>query len=533
MTLGATMHKLFAGLAALLLVALGSPSHAEIRALIVAVSQYTAPIPSLEGPPNDAAALKNLLEAQGAKDIVTLRDAAATRANIRGTLESLGKRSKAGDWVIFFYAGHGAQAKARDPNEADGMDEFLALSGFRVAKPDPNQFVLDNDLHGWLVNFFPTSVNVLQIADACHSGTLNRAISAPTRFKARTALNNPMAFSLPAGPPDPAAVTKVTGDRPNLVYVGAAQDDQFALEGPLPLGNSPSRGLLTYALEGALTDRRPNGHLAADQDDDGKLSLAELTSSLETRTRELSSTRQWSSAAVPARNERSVIFQPLKPPPPDERPVEVKAADDAAADILAGAGPWASIPRGQPDLTWSAKEGWVTDSRGDRVAENLTSAEALAGVIMKRRAIGELAGSANERQLKVDIGPRKKGELYRSGENVDLAVRHTGGAAWLTAFNLAGDGTVQMLYPLDGDGDGRMTAGETRVVMARTRAAPPFGVDNVVAIASPGDPKLLRAALLRVNGKRAAMVAAGAVRDELDQAHGQAAMALGELYTGP
>ncbi|HZZ37333.1 MAG TPA: caspase family protein, partial [Caulobacteraceae bacterium] len=95
------MHKLFAGLAALLLVALGSPSHAEIRALIVAVSQYTAPIPSLEGPPNDAAALKNLLEAQGAKDIVTLRDAAATRANIRGTLESLGKRSKAGDWVIF------------------------------------------------------------------------------------------------------------------------------------------------------------------------------------------------------------------------------------------------------------------------------------------------------------------------------------------------------------------------------------------------------------------------------------------------
>ena len=125
-------------------------------------------------------------------------------------------------------------------------------------------------------------MNVLQIADACHSGTLNRAVAAPTRFKTRTALNNPMALSLPAGPRDPAAIARTTGDPPNLVYVGAAQDDQFALEGPLPLGNSPSRGLLTYALEGALTDRRSNGHLAADQDDDGKLSLAELASSLET-----------------------------------------------------------------------------------------------------------------------------------------------------------------------------------------------------------------------------------------------------------
>jgi hypothetical protein len=186
-----------------------------------------------------------------------------------------------------------------------------------------------------------------------------------------------------------------------------------------------------------------------------------------------------------------------------------------------------------PDLTWSAKEGWVTDSRGDRVAENLTSAEALAGVIKKRKVVRDLAGSANERQLKVDIGPRPKGQLYKGGENVDLAVTHKGSAVYLTAFNLAGDGTVQMLYPLDGDGDGKMAAGDSRVVMARTKAAPPFGVDNVVAIATPAEPKTLRATLGRLNGKRQPEAAAGAVRDELDQGHGQAAMALGELYTGP
>lgn len=527
------MRRWFASLAAVALAALAPPASAEIRALIVTVSQYTAPIPSLEGPPNDAAALKSVLEAQGAKDIVSLTDAQATRATIRAQLQALGQRAKPGDWVIFYYAGHGSQAKSRDPTEADGMDEFLPLGGFKVARPDTDQFILDNDLRGWLVNFFPTTVNVLQIADACHSGTMNRSLVAATPFRRRSALDNPMAIALPPGPPDPMAVAPAGVDPPNLVYVGAAQDDQFALEGPLPRGDSPARGLLTYALEGALKDRRPNGRLAADADDDGKLSLAELASSLESRTRELSSTQQWSSAAVPPRNERSVIFQPLKPPPADERPIEVKPADEQAADLLGGKGPWASIPRGTPDLTWNAKEGWVTDSRGDRVAENLTSAEQLSGVIMKRRAVSQLAGSANERQLKVDIGPRPKGQLYRKGESVDLAVTHRGGEAWLTAFNLAGDGTVQLLYPLEGDGDGRMVAGQTRVVMARTKAVAPFGVDNVVALATPSEPKVLRAALKRIDGRRDATVAAGLVRDELDAAKGQAAMALGELYTGP
>ena len=527
------MTKAAVGLVVAVMTLFSAPANAEIRAVLVSVSAYIDPIPSLEGPPNDAAALRRVLVAQGAKDIVMVQDAQATRTGIRSALQSVGKRSKPGDWVIFFYAGHGAQAKTRDVTETDGLDEFLALGGFRVSKPDPEQFILDNELHGWLMNFFPSTVNVLQIADACHSGTMNRSVSTTSRFKGRNALNNPMALSLPDPPKDPAAIAPSVGDPPNLVYVGAAQDDQFALEGPLPLGDSPSRGLLTYALEGALQDRRANGHLAADADDDGKLSLAELASSLETRTRELSSTRQWASAVVPARNERTVVFQPLKPPSTAERPVEVKAADDQAADILAGRGPWASIPRGSPDLTWSAKEGWVTDSHGDRIAEKLTSAEALAGVIQKRQAVRDLAGSANERVLKVQIGPRKTGELYRSGEGVDLAVTHQGGAAYLTAFNLAGDGTVQRLYPLDGDGDGRLAAGQTRVVMARTKASPPFGVDNVVAISTPSEPKALRQALARMEGRRDALAAAAAVRELIDQGGGQAALSLGELYTGP
>lgn len=523
------------GLVAGMLAALAcvAPARAEIRALIVAVSAYQDPIPSLEGPPNDAAALRGVLESQGARDIVTLRDADATRSKIRTALKDLGARSKPGDWVIFFYAGHGAQAKARDRTEADGLDEFLALGRFSVARPDPEHYVLDNELRGWLVNFFPRTVNVLQIADACHSGTLNRSLAGRTVFRKRS-LDNPLAISLPDPPADPAAVAPVGVDPPNLVFVGAAQDNQFALEGPLPRGDSPSRGLLTFALESALKERRGDGRLAADADQDGRLSLAELAANLETRTRELSSTQQWSSATVPPSNERSVVFGPLNVPATEEPPIQVKAADEEAAEILSGRGPWASIPRGEPDLTWSARSGVVTDSRGDRVAEGLTSAEALAGVIEKKKALSSLYGLSNERRIRVAIGPKPRGKLYRKGEAVDLAVTHKGQAGFLTAFNLAGDGTVQLLYPLDEDedGDGRVAPGEARVSLANTKAAPPFGVDHVVAVVTPEPPAALRTAIRRMDGKRQALAAAAAVRDQLDQAKGSA-LALGELYTGP
>ena len=53
------MGKLIAGVAVAASVAFGGPAAAEIRAVLVAVSAYTAPIPSLEGPPNDAAALRS------------------------------------------------------------------------------------------------------------------------------------------------------------------------------------------------------------------------------------------------------------------------------------------------------------------------------------------------------------------------------------------------------------------------------------------------------------------------------------------
>jgi len=56
-------------------------------------------------------------------------------------------------------------------------------------------------------------------------------------------------------------------------------------------------------------------------------------------------------------------------------------------------------------------------------------------------------------------------------------------------------------------------------------------VDNVVAIATRAT-QTLRAALKRIDGKRDAMVAAGLIRDELDQAKGRRRWPWGTLH-GP
>ena len=100
-----------------------------------------------------------------------------------------------------------------------------------------------------------------------------------------------------------------------------------------------------------------------------------------------------------------------------------------------------------------------------------------AGVFGGREGVGRGAGGeVGERELDAlallvfRAGNGAEGAF--DGEAVDLAVTHKGDAAWLTAFNLAGDGTVQMLFPLEGDGEGLLSAGHARVVMAKTRASP-------------------------------------------------------------
>jgi hypothetical protein len=77
----------------------------------------------------------------------------------------------------------------------------------------------------------------------------------------------------------------------------------------------------------------------------------------------------------------------------------------------------------------------------------------------------------------------------------------------LVMFNIAGDGTVQMLYPVDADP--RIIKDDLYRLPVRVRG--PYGSDLVIAITSEQPMPMLEQALLPLNQRRSALAALKAV----------------------
>ena len=238
-------------LIAVLLIALSAPAaQAETRAILIGVSRYESPaIPDLMGPANDLAAMEGLARSMQASDVVSLRDGAVSRSSVETALHDMGLRAQPGDWLLFYFSGHGAQALAQNPSDEDGeFDQFVPLPGFDPGAQDPETFIIDKDFYAWMKRYLPLEVAILMVVDSCHSGTMHRAID-PRRyaFTPRIAFRpgEARAMQLTARPgPRLGALRSDTGeaqagairrdDLPNLVYIGASRDDQLALETELP-----------------------------------------------------------------------------------------------------------------------------------------------------------------------------------------------------------------------------------------------------------------------------------------------------------
>lgn len=155
----------------------------EKRALIVAIGTY----PESSGwnkisSANDAGLMRTILKRQGFDDrnITTLTDAKATKANILKSLESLIAQSNQNDVVVFHFSGHGQQITDTNGDELDGYDE--ALIPFDAQKTSFTQYsgskhLLDDELNGFLYRLrkkVGPGGDVIFFLDACHSGTATR-----------------------------------------------------------------------------------------------------------------------------------------------------------------------------------------------------------------------------------------------------------------------------------------------------------------------------------------------------------------------
>jgi hypothetical protein len=296
---------------------------------------------------------------------------------------------------------------------------------------------------------------------------------------------------------------------------------------------------MTWTLEKGLTTPGKDGkHVAADGNQDGKVTPAELGEYLGSQVRMLTGQRQEPKTTFVGAAGDIPLFATVPVLQPAVAPVLpgvfTVAAAGAGAVVPKPDLPWRAVgTREQADFIWDRTNGKVFHRSGDMVAQDVAGAPALRGVIEKWNAVEALRPLMNESRVRVTIGPKANGVRYAPGAKVAIDLRYNGktgaSAGYATIFNLASDGTVQRLYPLtDDDGDGQLGPGGTLPLFQNTAVAP-FGTDHVVALVLSQPPVALRAMLRSIDGQRLATRVVAPIRDLL--AH-DGVLSIGELYTG-
>lgn len=233
---------------ALILALLAPPAHAEIRAVVVGVSDYLTLDADLKGPANDARLMAETLVARGvAPDQITvltsdpsgLPQGAATgqptHDAILTALDAATAASAKGDTVVFTFSGHGAQAPDLSGDEGGGYDELLLpadATGWKGAIGAVENALVDDDLQAWAQATLAKGIQVVGLIDACHSATGFRAVGGQGVAK--------VIDEAQLGIPDdvvPVAGTPASPLAGDFVFLYSSQSDQRSFEYPMADGS--------------------------------------------------------------------------------------------------------------------------------------------------------------------------------------------------------------------------------------------------------------------------------------------------------
>jgi metacaspase-1 len=144
------------------------------RALLVGINEY--PGAPLRGCVNDVVGMADLLVGRfgfAHADIRLLVDRRATTRAILSRLGWLLVGAQAGDRLLFYYSGHGAQVATRNPQgEVDGLDEVICPVDFDWSD---RHLIRDKQFHKMFANV-PAGIEFVWVSDSCHSGDLTREL---------------------------------------------------------------------------------------------------------------------------------------------------------------------------------------------------------------------------------------------------------------------------------------------------------------------------------------------------------------------
>jgi hypothetical protein len=286
-------------------------------------------------------------------------------------------------------------------------------------------------------------------------------------------------------------------DLDRTTFLAAVDRHTKAPEVRIP-GIDGFRGALSYAIARAFEG-------SADDNHDGKVTLKELFANVRQVVYQLSNQRQnIVTKKSPGRPpDVDVVYQlgrgagagvqtPVNSPPaaikptpdrtalPPQTPIRL-AALDGGIGYFSGLKPREAAleivrPTDNPDLIWDPNSHDVI-VWGDVVAYHVDQND-LASVIDRTAAVRELKtiSSRAPQLLRLSAGD----EQHHNDDVVQVELSDVAKRA-IVLFNISGDGTVQLLYPLAAN----HAPSDASVFRISLRVRRPYGADQIVAVTSP------------------------------------------------
>jgi len=546
--------------------AIRPPQGGEVRALVIGIDAYQF-VPPLRGAVADARDIEQTLRSQGVRDVTALYDAAADRTTVMRTLDQLLQRSQSGDLVVLSIAGHGVQEPERiKGSQPDGFDNVFVLAGFNPKTgAGTQQRIIGTEFNHVIKQFEAKGSYVLFVADACYGGGLAREIDPRAdEMSYRQAPRYVLTVDnlQPISTASDAFLSDIDFERTS--FLAAVDRNTKAPEVRIP-GVPGFRGALSYAVARAFEG-------AADQNRDRRVSQRELFTYVRQVAYQLSEQRQHVVTAGPSlqaggsdvvfEQTRGVVMldavqppgaRPQTPPPQPPAATALSNLQTARPPASPPAPPAAATPLGavriavlgnqrdllanlearearfevvgikdNPDLIWDPGSLDVLTG-ADVVARGIDRA-GLARVIDRVAAVNAFKRLAAKGPQPVRILPDDK--VHRRDERVDVQVSGIAQRS-LVMFNIAGDGTVQDLYPRGSD----KRIIDTADFKLEMRVSEPFGADQVVAISSTQRLGDLEEALKKVSQQRRTAVEIFKLVERLAPA--DARIGATGLYTAP
>jgi hypothetical protein len=441
------------------------------------------------------------------------------------SLDRLVSRSRPGDLVVLSIAGHGVQEPEHvKGSQPDGMDNVFVLAGFNPKTPaGTQQRIIGTEFNHVIKQFEAQGVRVLFVADACHGGGLAREIdprAAEMSYRQAPRYTLTVDDLKPISTAGDAFLSEI--DFQQTAFLAAVDRKTKSPEVSIP-GVPGFRGALSYAVARAFEG-------AADENHDGQVTQDELFSYVRQVAYQLSDQRQNVVATGPTmrdvRTRAVVLLDAVEPRPPTPLPTTTPIGRPPTAPVALSfsldAPPLGTVriavlgnqrdllkdvearqarfevvaTTENPDLIWDSTSRDVL-AGADVVARGIARSD-LPSVIDRVAAVNGFKRLAAKAPQSVRLLPDDK--VHRRDSRIDVQVSGVAQRS-LLLFNIAGDGTVQALYPIGSDPSVIATADYKFAV----RVGEPFGADQVVAITSSQRLADLEQAVKKMKGLRTAV----------------------------